>query len=153
MSAGMAQVWAANETSMALANTLEGLLTSIKRTFSDPDRERTAPTQLHALKMVPGMMAEEYMANIDWKDWLQQSSPIRCLCPRAPPIHPLEGLLTDIPPIWHGQLEGSGVQPRPPPEGVCQTETVDLAKLNTIPPDKHPHHPPNTGYLSAYGHR
>ena len=47
MRGGMAQVWAANETSAVLANTstfntLEGLLTSIKRTFGDPDKERTA---------------------------------------------------------------------------------------------------------------
>src|SRR5882724_3332211 len=70
MSRGMAQVWASNETSAALANmpmfnTLEGLLTSIKRTFCDLDRERTACTQLHALKMMPGMTAEEYTANFE----------------------------------------------------------------------------------------
>ena len=43
MSGGMAQVWAANETSMTLANmsmlnTIEGLLMSIEKTFGDPDR-------------------------------------------------------------------------------------------------------------------
>src|SRR5882724_5409900 len=70
MSAGMAQVCAANETSMTLANmstlnTLEGLLTSLKKTFGDLDRERMACTQLHALKMTPGMTAEEYMANFE----------------------------------------------------------------------------------------
>src|SRR5882724_6617384 len=47
MCRGMAQVWAAKETSVVLANmstfnTLKGLLTSIKRTFDDPDKERTA---------------------------------------------------------------------------------------------------------------
>ena len=47
MHGGMAQVWAANETSMVLANTstfntLEGLLTSIERTFGDLDKKRTA---------------------------------------------------------------------------------------------------------------
>src|SRR5882724_13538058 len=68
MSGGMAQVWAANETSMTLAtmstfNTLEGLLMSIEKNFGDPDRERMACAQLHALKMTPGMTAEEYMAN------------------------------------------------------------------------------------------
>jgi len=67
MSGGMAHVWAANETSATLANmstfnTLEGLLTSIEETFGDPDRERMAHTQLHALKMIPGMTAEEHMA-------------------------------------------------------------------------------------------
>src|SRR5882724_2622386 len=47
MSGGMAQVWAANKTSMTLAimskfNTLEVLLMSIKKSFGDPDRERMA---------------------------------------------------------------------------------------------------------------
>src|SRR5882724_8171688 len=65
MSGGMAEVWAANETSVTLANTstfntLEGLLKSIEKTFGDPDRERMACTQLHALKMT-----EEYMANFE----------------------------------------------------------------------------------------
>src|SRR5882724_9710894 len=116
MSRGMAQVWAANKTSVTLANmsmfnTLEGLLRTIEKTFRDPDRERMACTQL------------------------QQSSLRGCLCPRTPPIHPFEGLLSDIPPIWHGQLEGSCAQPRPPPKRVCQTETVDPPKPNAIPPD------------------
>src|SRR5882724_1737919 len=70
MRGGMAQVWIANETSTTLANmstfnTLEGLLMSIEKTFRDPDRERMAHTQLHALKMMPGMTAEEYMANFE----------------------------------------------------------------------------------------
>ena len=70
MSGEMAQVWEANETSVTLANTstfntLEGLLMSIEKTFGDPDRERMACTQLHALKMMPGMTAEEYMANFE----------------------------------------------------------------------------------------
>jgi len=60
MSRWMAQVWAANETSATLANTsmfntLEGLLTSIEKTYRDPDRERMACTQLHALKILAGM--------------------------------------------------------------------------------------------------
>jgi len=87
------------------------------------------------------------------KDQLQQSSPRGCLHPRTPSIHPFEGLLSDIPPIWHGQLEGSCVQPRLPPKKVCWTETVNLSKLNTIPPDEHPSYHPSTGYLNAYGHR
>jgi len=70
MHGGMAQVWAANETSAVLANmstinTLEELLASIERTFGDPDQERMACTQLHALKMMPGMTMEEYMANFE----------------------------------------------------------------------------------------
>ena len=55
MSGGMAQVWEANKTSMTLANmstfnTLEGLLTSIKKTFGDPDREMKACTSCMCLK-------------------------------------------------------------------------------------------------------
>src|SRR5882724_12610369 len=70
MRRGMAQVWAANETSAVLANmltfnTLEGLLASVERTFGDPDKERTARAQLHGLKMTPGMTAEEYTANFE----------------------------------------------------------------------------------------
>src|SRR5882724_1552139 len=70
MGGGMAQVWEANETSTTLANmstfnTLEALLMSIEKTFGDLDRERMACTQLHTLKMIPGMTAEEYMANFE----------------------------------------------------------------------------------------
>ena len=70
MSGIMAQVWASNETSMNLANistlnTLEGFLMSINKTFGDLDRERTACAQLHALKMTPGVTAEEYTANFE----------------------------------------------------------------------------------------
>src|SRR5882724_1591152 len=70
MRGGMAQVWAANETHVVLANTstfntLEGLLTLIERTFGNPDKERTARAQLHTLRMTPGMTAEEYMANFE----------------------------------------------------------------------------------------
>src|SRR5882724_5253216 len=66
----MAQVWAANETSMILDNTssfgtLVELLALIKRTFGDPDWERTTHMQLHALRMTMGMMAEEYMASFE----------------------------------------------------------------------------------------
>src|SRR5882724_1354130 len=70
MQGEMAQVWVANETSVILVNmssfsTLVELLASIKRTFSNPDWERTACTQLHALKMTMGMTAEEYMASFE----------------------------------------------------------------------------------------
>jgi len=37
-------------------------LASIERTFGDPDWERMAHAQLHALKMMTGMMADKYMA-------------------------------------------------------------------------------------------
>src|SRR5882724_9009836 len=70
ISGGMAEVWAANETSVTLANmstfnTLEGLLMSIEKTSRDLDRERMAHTQLHALEMTPSMTTEEYMANFE----------------------------------------------------------------------------------------
>ena len=48
---------------MSSFGTLAELLALIERTFSDPDWERTTHTQLHALRMTPGMMAEEYMAS------------------------------------------------------------------------------------------
>jgi len=56
MRGGIAQVWAKNETNVILSYTstfatLTELLSSIERTFGDPDRERTARAQLHALKM------------------------------------------------------------------------------------------------------
>ena len=59
------QVWAENETNVVLSHmstfsTLVELLAGIKRTFSDPAQERTAHAQLHALKMMMGMMANEY---------------------------------------------------------------------------------------------
>jgi|SRR5882724_7827761 len=70
MQGGMAQVWAANETIAILDNmssfgTLADILASIKRTFGDPDRERTTRMQLHALRMTLGMMAEEYMTSFE----------------------------------------------------------------------------------------
>jgi len=68
MRGGMAQVWAANETSAVLDNmssfgTLADLLALIERTFSDPDWERTTHTQLHTLRMTLGVTAEEYTAS------------------------------------------------------------------------------------------
>ena len=66
MHGGIAQVWAKNETNVVLSHastfsTLALLLAGIGRTFGDPYWERTACTQLHALKMTMGMMANEYM--------------------------------------------------------------------------------------------
>ena len=61
---------ATNETNAVLANrstlkSLEELLAAIEGTFGDPDHERTAHTQLHALKMMAGMTVDEYMANFE----------------------------------------------------------------------------------------
>src|SRR5882724_8830256 len=65
MRGGIAQVWAKNETNAILSYTstfatLTELLSSIEKTFGDPNRERTAHAQLHTLKMTVGMMADEY---------------------------------------------------------------------------------------------
>jgi len=46
-------------------STLEGLMAALKRTFGDPDQERTAYAQLHALKMTMGMTADKYMAKFE----------------------------------------------------------------------------------------
>jgi len=70
MCRGIVQVWAKNETNAVLSNTsmfstLMGLLAGIERTFSDPDQERTAHTQLHALKVTMGMAMYEYMVKFE----------------------------------------------------------------------------------------
>ena len=70
MCRGIAQVWAENETNAILSHssmftTLSELLAGITRTFGDPDRERTARAQLHALKMTMGMTADEYTAKFE----------------------------------------------------------------------------------------
>ena len=62
---GIAQVWAENETNTILSHsstfsTLAELLAGIKRTFGDPDQERMVHTQLHSMKMMTGMRADEY---------------------------------------------------------------------------------------------
>src|SRR5882672_1161120 len=70
MHRGIVQFWAENKTNAVLSHsstftTPAELLAGIMRTFSDPDRERTVHTQLHALKMTMGMMADEYMARFE----------------------------------------------------------------------------------------
>jgi len=68
-------------------------------------------------------------------------------------IHPFKGLLSDISPVWHGQLEGSCVQPRPPPKGVCRTETINQPKPSAVSLDEFPHYHPSARYLNTYEHR
>jgi len=59
MSGGMAQVWEANDTSTTLAfNTLEGLLTSIKRPLRPRQGKGWHVPQLYASKWCPGMTTE-----------------------------------------------------------------------------------------------
>src|SRR5882724_6770832 len=70
MCGGIAQVWAENETNAILSYTstfatLTELLSSIERTFGDPDRERMAHAQLHTLKMTAGMTADKYTARFE----------------------------------------------------------------------------------------
>ena len=70
MRGGTAQVWAANET-MAVINgttqmrTLDIFLEDVEKTFGDPDRARTAHTQLHELKMTHGTTAEDYTTRFE----------------------------------------------------------------------------------------
>ena len=61
MHGGIVQVWAKNETNVVLSHmsmfsTLVELLAGVERTFGNPDWEWTAHSQLHALKMMMGMM-------------------------------------------------------------------------------------------------
>src|SRR5882724_924838 len=70
MCGGIAQVWAENETNAMLSHTstvstLTELLAGVERTFSDPYQERMTHAQLHALKMIMGMTANEYMAKFE----------------------------------------------------------------------------------------
>ena len=67
MHRGIAQVWAENKNNVVLSHmstfsTLSELLAGVEGTLGDPDWERTACTQLHTLKMMMGMMANEYTA-------------------------------------------------------------------------------------------
>ena len=45
--------------------TLDIFLESVEKTFGDQDWARTAHTQLHELKMAPGMTAEDYTARFE----------------------------------------------------------------------------------------
>ena len=70
MCRGTAQVWAANETMAVITRTsqmqtLVIFLENVEKTFEDPDGAQTAFTQLHKLKMTPGTMAEDYMAQFE----------------------------------------------------------------------------------------
>ena len=70
MHGAISQVWAKNETNVVLSHmstfsTLIELLAGIERTFRNPDQERTAHAQLHTLKVMMGMMADEYMAKFE----------------------------------------------------------------------------------------
>src|SRR5882724_9544792 len=67
MHGGIVQVCAKNETNVVLSHnstffTLVELLVGIKRNFRDPYQERTACAQLHTLKIMMGMMADEFTA-------------------------------------------------------------------------------------------
>ena len=57
----MAQVWATNEVlaDRSTFKTLTELMEAIERSFGDPDCERKAHTQFHALKMTAGITARE----------------------------------------------------------------------------------------------
>ena len=70
MCGGMAQVWAVNKTMAVITRTsqmqtLDIFLEIIEKTFRDLDRAQMARAQLHELKMTPGTMAEDYMAQFE----------------------------------------------------------------------------------------
>ena len=46
-------------------STLAELLAGIERTFGNPDQERMVHAQLHALKMMTGMMPDKYIAKFE----------------------------------------------------------------------------------------
>jgi len=87
---------------------------SIEKTFGDPNRESTACAH-------PGMTTEEYMANFEMLTRQTSFNESALEMPHlgTPSIHPFEGLLSDISPIWPWTLEGNHVQPGPPSKEVC----------------------------------
>ena len=50
---------------MSSIRILDVLLANIEMAFGDPDQDRMAQMWLHALKMLVGMTAEEYMAKFE----------------------------------------------------------------------------------------
>ena len=97
MHGGMAQVWAANETMAVITRTsqmqtLDIFPENIEKTFGDLAQAWTAHAQLHELKMTPGTMAEDYMAQFEMlagrtgfndaalKDIYVQGLPTTCSC-------------------------------------------------------------------------
>jgi len=142
---------------MSTFNTLKGLLMSIEKTFGDPDRERIAHTQLHALKMMPGMTAEEYTANFEMlaqKDWLQWSSPRGCLHLRTPLILSFwRSTLRHLShPAWTTGRQSCTTYTASK-EGICWTEAVNSSKPSTIPQMNTPATTQTTRCLSTYGYR
>ena len=62
--------WAANKTMVVITRTsqmqaLDIFLENVEKTFRDPDQAQMAHAQLHELKMTPGTMAEDYMAQFE----------------------------------------------------------------------------------------
>ena len=64
-STGLGSKWDHGSHNSSQMQTLDIFLESVKKTFGDPDRARTARAQLHELKMTPGTTAEDYTAQSD----------------------------------------------------------------------------------------
>jgi len=162
MHGGIAQVWAKNETNVVLSqtsmfSTLMELLAGIERTFRDPDQERIVHTQLHALEMMTGMMADEYMAKVQVQDahrknQLQQGATGGCIHPGPPSPNSFQGLLSSFITIRLGQLEDCHPKYGPPPSGIHQAEAVNPSDLNADPLDADPSHHPHSRHLCTHGY-
>jgi len=124
MHGGIVQVWAKNETNVvpshsSTLSTLAELLAGIKRTFGDPKQERTAYTQLHTLKMMMGMTADEYTAKFEMlvgRTGFNKAGGHIHLGP--PSVDSFQSLLPDNVTIRLGQLEDSHVQSGLPASGI-----------------------------------
>jgi len=144
----MAQVWEANETSRSWTNTssfgtLVELLASIKRTFGDPDQERTT-VHSDTLRMTLGMMAEEYMASFRDALLLQTSFNEAAL----ESIHGLPQLIllkvySQTPSFRTGQLKAVVCILDQLQRGFTKLKVVNLAELSRVPSAKCPCVHPN----------
>jgi len=119
--AGLAE----NETNAVLSHnstftTLAELLAGIMRTFRDPDRERMAHAQLHALKMTMGMTADEYMARFEMLAGRTSfnEAALEDTFIEPPPVDPFK-VYSNVATIRLGQLEDHCMQPGPPSLRIC----------------------------------
>ena len=99
--------------------TLDIFLESVKKTFGDPDRARTARAQLHELKMTPGTMAEDYMARFKmlagrtgFNDTELEDIYIRS---GSPQFDSAEYFHSSNSPQWLDSVEDSHMKPQPSP--------------------------------------
>jgi len=158
MHGGIAQVWAKNKTNVILSHsstfsTLSELLAGIERTFGDPDQERTAHAQLHALKMMMGMMADEYMAKFEMLVGRTSFNEVELE----------DAFIRGLPQLILSKVYSQTSLPSglynwktvmcnlDPPSDIHQTETVNLSNLNANPSDADPSHYPHSRHLCTHG--